>query len=137
MGDYRDDHRRGGCLPFMGAITIGLIVIISGLYLWVDTSCISGADRWLNDYPASQFIDEDYSFIRPFGIGETTRILYSEHSLNTVRNWYFDEDRNRNRRGLNRGDGVAWMRWYVQEADNDSTIIILKSECSRQWVLWD
>ena len=73
MGDYRDDHKRGGCMPFMGSITIGLFVIIGGLYLWVDTSCVSSADTWLNDYPASQFIDEDYSFIRPFGIGDKPR----------------------------------------------------------------
>lgn len=128
---------RRGCSRFLMIVTIILFGGIFALYFWVDSSCVSGADDWLNDYPGAIFISQEHSFLRPFGIGETARILYEARPIDAVEEWYVAEDIERDRRGMNRGDGAAWMRWYLQEAEDGGTIIILQSDCAKRWVLWE
>ena len=139
MGEYRNDGRLntpGGCLRFLALITIGFIALVAFMYFGVGTSCRSHADIWLEDYPNSELVSETYTFLRPFGIGETLRVLYSPDSPNVVRNWYMERDRERDDEGLVRNDGQARVNRYIRAGDNEGTDIGLESECASQWVLW-
>ena len=139
MGDYRYDERTNtpkGCLRFLVLITIGFIVIVSIFYFGVDSSCRSDARIWLEDYPDSEFVEETYTFFRPFGIGETLRALYSPDPPNTVRNWYLQRDIEHGEEGHVRHSGQLRVNRYIRAGDNEGTDIILEGECARQWVLW-
>jgi hypothetical protein len=139
MGDYRSDEQAStpkGCLRFFAYMLIGFILLLCGMYFAVDNTCRANANTWLEDYPDSEFVRETYTFLRPFGIGETIRVLYSADAPNTVRSWYREADRARDDRGLIRNEGVSQTRWQVIDAENEGSQIALQSECARQWVLW-
>lgn len=133
---YDEFYTRRGCLRFFIALLVAFSAVVFLLYFWVDSTCLSSADTWLNDYPGSTLVSQEYSFVRPFGIGETVRVIYSSTTVNAVRQWYLDEDDVRARRGQSRSDGPAWMRWFADDADDGGTIVILRSECAKNWVLW-
>lgn len=129
-------YSRRGCSLFLMIVTVVIFGVIFGLYFWVDTGCVAGANDWLDDYPGATFIRQEHSFLRPFGIGLTTRIVHSDHTIDTVEDWYISNDLARYRNGMSRADGAAWMRWFTEEADDGGTIIILQSDCAKQWALW-
>lgn len=124
-------------LIFLLGITGAILMCSSSIYVGMDLTCYNDAQRWLEDYPDSEVVSETYSFIRPFGIGETTRILYTEDSRNEVWDWYFRRDQRVNATGERRDDSFGVLRWFVDEAqDGDGTQIVLYSDCSSDMELW-
>lgn len=141
MGDYRQREYRPytakGCFFIMIAIVFGIFGLGTAWYVVVDVSCVTQANRWLPDYPGAEFISEDYTFVRAWGIGETTRVLYTEDDSGTVRAWYSDRYRELDDEGYTRTDATARMRYVVRTADEGGSVITLLSNCSSGLVLTD
>ncbi|MDX1992326.1 MAG: hypothetical protein SF029_08055 [bacterium] len=120
-----------GCLISSVVILLGIVVLIVGIYIAIDASCVASAEDWLPDYPGSTFVEQDYSWLRAFGIGETQRILYSSDEVEQVRRWYFERDLAKGNAGASRG-GVAALGWAMTAHPDDGTTIILSSVCARE-----
>lgn len=121
-----------GCLLGILMIVLGIIGCGSIFYVAVDTSCVSDADLWLVDYPNSRLQEETFSFFRPFGIGQTTRVLYSPDPINAVRDWYMDRDRRLIEAGNVKNRNYARMAYLLDNAPgDDGTVIALVSNCAQ------
>jgi hypothetical protein len=136
-GERRSGGFRGCFLATLG-ITLGILICTFSVYVAVDVSCTGDAGRWLPDYPGAEVVSQTYSWLRPFGIGETIRVLYSPDSRRDVVNWYADRDQARVDRGDARDGGPALMRWAIVPPANGASgsTIILTSVCSPELRLW-
>ncbi len=123
---------------FMFLVIIFVIFSVCGMtvYVGLDVSCYNDAQKWLPDYPDAELVNESHTFVRAFGVGETTRILYTTDDQQTVYDWYFDHDQANNVTGARRDDGIGFMRWTVAENDGGGTQIVLYSECSSDIIPW-
>ncbi|NJL57793.1 hypothetical protein HC928_23680 [bacterium] len=135
--EYRRSHMGlRGCLLLSLLMLLGLLGIGGGFYAAIDISCVSAAAEWLPDYPGAELVEQTHSFIRPWGVGETTRILYTPDAPFDVNTWYRDGDLERTREGKSPTSGPARMRWFVREADDGGSTILLFSNCSSGLVLF-
>lgn len=124
-------HRARGCLATMLLILVGLLGCIGSLYVLADNSCVNAANVWLPDYPGSRLVSEEYSWLRPFGVGETSRLLITPDDPDQVRRWYYQEDIAKGSRGLSRDRNIAVLRWTVsRDSQTGSAIIRLFSSCA-------
>jgi hypothetical protein len=122
-----------GCLFQLVVMTLAIMLCLSGITVAVDASCHRDSTRWLVDYPDSEVVSHEYTFIRAWGIGETTRMLYSPHDPTTVRLWYNNHNTEIASQGHVRGGGQADMRWQIIEnPDGDGTLIVLTTRCATQ-----
>jgi hypothetical protein len=121
-----------GCLISSVVILLGITLLIVGIYVAVDASCVASAENWLPDYPGSTFVEQDYSWLRAFGIGETQRILYSTDEVEQVRLWYYRRDIAKGEAGESRAGGVAALNWAMTAHPDGGTTIILSSVCARE-----
>lgn len=133
---HESRYSNKGCAVAMVLSVIGIFVCAVAIYIAADVSCVRDANTWLVDYPGAELVSEEYTFLRPFGIGVTTRILYTPDPQTQVGMWYRSRDREINvEQGLSRNIGVAQMRWTASPAtDRDGTIIRLYSECAPTFV---
>ncbi len=121
-----------GCFIVMIMIFVGIFACGSMFYVAVDTSCASEADLWLVDYPNSRLIEVRYTFMRPFGIGNTTRLLYSPDPESAIRAWYMARDKRLIEAGNVKNRGYARMTYLLDEApDGKGTVIALVSNCAQ------
>lgn len=125
-----------GCLVLSLLMLLGVLGIGGGFYAAIDISCVAAANEWLPDYPDAELVEETYSFLRPWGVGETTRILYSPDAPFDVSIWYREGDRERSDEGKSPTDGPARMRWFVRETEDGGSTILLTSNCSSGIVLF-
>ena len=102
----------------------------------VDRSCSNAAADWLPTYPGAEVISEEYTWLRPFGIGDTTRILYTPDSRQDVLSWYAGNDRALEEKGYHRTDGHANLYWRLGSPAGGGTTIRLISQCAPALVLW-
>ncbi|MEQ8674545.1 MAG: hypothetical protein RLP44_11330 [Aggregatilineales bacterium] len=123
-------------VAFMVIIFAIFCICGATVYVGLDVSCYNDAQKWLPDYPDAELLSEDYTFIRAFGVGETTRILFTTDDEDTVEDWYFNRDQTTNATGARRDDGIGFMRWTVREAGWGGTQIVLYSECSSDIIPW-
>jgi hypothetical protein len=133
---HESRYSNKGCMIAMFFMLVGIVVCSASIYVAADVSCTNDARTWLEDYPESELITEDYTFFRAFGLGETTRVLYTADHANDVRNWYLTQDRARDAEGLRRNIGIARMNWQVTGADDrdEGSYILLYSECAKNFV---
>ncbi len=113
-------------------IFVGIFACGGVFYVAVDTSCVSDADLWMVDYPNSRLEQETYTFLRPFGIGQTTRLLSSPDPINAVRAWYMARDKRLIEAGNVKNRGYARMTYLLNTTpDETGTIIALVSNCAQ------
>jgi hypothetical protein len=120
-----------GCFTSLLTLLIGLLTCGAGFYIVLDGQCKSSAGLWLEDYPGSTVVGESHSFLRPFGIGETTRILYVTDAPSRVRGWYLERDGLRFRARHTRPSAANHrLEWSVTQADDRvGSVITLYSVC--------
>jgi len=122
-----------GCFLGMLMIILGIIGCGSIFFVAVDSSCVSDADLWLVDYPNSRLEYETYTFLRPFGIGRTQRVLFSPDPINAVRAWYMDRDRRLIEANNIKNRNYARLAYLLDTApDGEGTIIALVSTCANE-----
>src|SRR5687767_9731830 len=109
---------------FMTALIAGCF---GGIIAAADQVCVSNAKTWIPRYPGSKVIEEEYGFVRPFGMGTTSQVLYSEDDENTIRQWYGATRRAAGRDGAKRGFNA--VSWRVEPADSGGSYIYLNSKC--------
>ncbi|MBC7870991.1 MAG: hypothetical protein H7Y09_09155 [Chitinophagaceae bacterium] len=125
-----------GCLIVGLGMLLGTLACISVIYFAVDNSCVSSANTWLPDYAGSQLVSEEHSWLRPFGIGETTRILYTTNAFDTVSRWYTRQDILNESQGKSRDGQIAQLRWATgRDQNTDGTVIALVSRCAPELAL--
>lgn len=123
-----------GCLFFILMVTVSIFACVSILYVSIDTSCRKDARKWLPDYPGAERVHEEHSWLTPFGIGQTTRVLFSTDPRQEIMQWYTENDKHMGQGG-NAPSEFATMRWRLSNAE-DGTHIILTSECEPTLALW-
>ena len=135
--DRRSSLSPKGCLLFLLISIMGVFLCMVTVYAGVEYSCQRDATQWLVDYPGSELVEEEYSWLRPFGIGRTVRTLYSIDARTDVNRWYSQYRLELDREGKVLNDGFATMRWQIANAsDGEGTSIRLSSECALDLVLW-
>lgn len=135
MEEYRPKGWRG-CLVFVVFIGIVITGCMMSVYVGIDVVCSNSAHTWLPDYPGATLINQEHNFIRPFGIGETTRALYSPEARRAVELWYMRHDADNVSQGRTRDGGMATMRWFLQEDDTrGGTLITLYSSCAADLII--
>ena len=119
-----------------GCLIVNLLMVVSTFacilfgYVTADVLCVQHADPWLVDYEGSELVREDYSFVRPFGIGRTTRVLYVDENPNVVRAWYQDRNREIDRDGESTsGIGSISLPKISGGPDGEGAIITMGTSC--------
>lgn len=113
-------------------IAIGVFVMAVLITLGADALCVRDSTRWLPPYPGSEIVEERFTFLRMWGVGQTTQVLYTADNINTVRQWYFEQDTENSRGGNARG-GLATVNWQLSEPeDREGTVITLQSSCAHE-----
>ncbi|MEQ8672229.1 MAG: hypothetical protein RLP44_01265 [Aggregatilineales bacterium] len=119
-----------GCFTMVVVFLVGITFCMGSVLIAADVSCVSNASTWLPEYPDAELVSQDYTMVRAFGIGETTRILYTEEDLGVVRRWYQDTITDLAVEGKSRV-GVARSNWRVTEPeDGNGSLIILAQDCA-------
>lgn len=128
--EHTQQYTWRNCLMVFVGIGVGIFVLAALLTLLIDNTCATAGRNWLPEYPGAQFQQENYSFLRVYGVGTTSRVFITDDDRLDVRRWYLDQD---NSNALNgKGKGGATMRWQVAENDNRTSTITLTSECARE-----
>lgn len=126
-----------GCLLFLVISLIGVFLCVIVVYAGAEYACERDAKRWLVDYPGSQLVEEEYSWLRPFGIGRTVRTLYTTDARVDVSRWYTEHSIELDQEGKSLEDSYPTMRWRLTNVPDDGgTSIQLFSECALDLVLW-
>ncbi len=118
-----------GCLLSIVLIIMGIFSLVVLITVVVDGECESGGRYWLPAYPEAELIEEDYSFIRMWGIGESYRVFFTPDDTNTVRRWYQQSDRANVDEFRDRGG--ATLGWRLRQGEDGGTHITLYSECAK------
>lgn len=113
----------------------GVLLLVGAWYVSHDVTCVSAAETWLPDYPASQVIEQVHTFLRTWGIGETARVLVSDDPADVVRSWYREHDRLLAQADRIRASGPARMRWFVHNNHQGGAVVLLFSNCTSGIVL--
>jgi hypothetical protein len=126
------------CLATMVIIPVAVMIVVVLLYIVIDNICVAEADRWLPVYPGAELVSESHEFVRPFGIGITTRVLYTSDPTSTVFGWYANYQRMTATEGHQQRRQLTIVRWTVDEApDEDGTLITLYQQCADNLVLFN
>jgi len=124
-------------LLFLLAVVIGVTLCSTSVYAALEIRCYQDTRQSLPVYPGAEVLQEEYSFIRAWGIGETQQILYSPDSTNTVRAWYIDYFFENDLSTPDGFQGVANTQWFVTDAsDGEGAQIVLYADCSSDMELW-
>ncbi len=127
----KPDMRRGVIYPLL-VISLGVMIVIIGLYALGDEACIRVTRAWLpayRAYPGAQEISLEYDFVRAFGMGRTTLTLDLPDTFETVRRWYIDLQRARIREGA--ASRPLRMRFTLRPAnDPQHTQAIFEYQCA-------
>jgi hypothetical protein len=123
-------------LLFLGMITASMLMCMFSIYASVDISCKNDAGKWMPDYPGSEFIEQTYDGIRPFGIGYTQRILYTTDEYSDVRNWYLANDRQLVRDGEVMTGRMGRITRNYRTAPDGGVYIEFSQECSSVMIFW-
>jgi len=130
MEESRYHWSKKGCLLLPLLMLVAIALCFTSIGVVVDVSCAKDAKVWLVDYPNAEVVSQEHSWLRPFGMGTTHRVLYTPDSRITVFRWYQDHDMELNRQQEWRDDGIATMRWRLFTVpDNEGTYIELYSDC--------
>lgn len=109
-------------------ILLGVLACLGLLSAGVDQICVNEAKLWMPRYPGASVVQEEYSLLRPFGIGITDLVLHSEDERDTVSQWYVANRReNRDQRRSRLSD----MTWRTASAPNGGTFIYMHAECGQ------
>ena len=106
------------------------------LYIAVNQSCMNAAADWLPTYPGAEVVSEEYTWLKPFGIGDTTRIIYTTDGRQDVLGWYAENDNMLEDEGYKRASGFANLYWRLSSASEGGTNVRLISQCAPALVLW-
>lgn len=121
-----------GCFLSVIWIVVGIAVLASLIVFQLDSSCRATSLAALPDYPGATLVYEEYSLLRPWGIGETYRVLRSGDSLNDIRNWYIQNSDTPVQSGRPIGVDNALLFWFVRP-DGDQSRIVLGSACGQSF----
>lgn len=109
-------------------ITVGIILCIVAVLGIVDQGCVDAANDWIPYYPNATIIKEEYTYLRPFGIGNTSVELRSPDSRSTVFRWYIDHISEVSKE-QSRSQLIAELDWQVTENADGTSTIMLSSFC--------
>lgn len=108
-------------------VVLGMVFLcILITFLAIDYACYNDINEWLPYYPGAIESEMTASF-RPRGSGLTIVVLQTEDSPNRVRQWYFDQARQRNREGIT--TSLATTDFEIQPNETGGAQIILTSQC--------
>lgn len=113
-----------GCFFSVIWIIVGIFVLTGFLSYQLDSSCRSTAFAALPDYPGATLVYEEHSLLRPWGIGETYRVLVSEDNANDIRRWYRTRPETPTLSGTTHGIDNALIFWLVRPMDGESRIVL-------------
>ncbi|GAB4511999.1 MAG: hypothetical protein OHK0046_10880 [Anaerolineae bacterium] len=117
-----------GWLASLVLIGLGIFILSVLWTLFIDSRCVAGANTWLPDYPDAAEVSSEYTFLRMYGIGSSTRVLVTQDDPDTVEDWYRASDRQNGFNSASRGG--AFTRWRVAETPGGGTEITLASQCA-------
>lgn len=107
-------------------ILFGVFLCFGGTLVVIDNVCAQNAAEYLLYYPNAEVASEDYTFVRAWGMGETTVVLETDDSTIRVLDWYRD-----NRPTIQPVNLLATMDQTVRRDDaTGGTRIVLTSECA-------
>lgn len=134
------DHRPypwRGCFLTMLLIPVGVVILGLIFYVSVHLTCRKDFDRWVMNYPNAEIVEEDYSWLMPYSIGETVRVLYSPDPAADVRRWYNAQSRALFDEGHSRAGNTGEVNWRIVDADDDQgSLIYIFCTCSPRMALW-
>jgi hypothetical protein len=87
---YQYSYR--GCFVSMLLIIVAVFVIMTLIMLRTDYVCTRQAGLWTHVYPGATVVEESYSYLQMWGIGDSVRVLTSDEAATRVRMWYVDQD---------------------------------------------
>ena len=132
--ETRGNYSVKSCLFVMALMLIGTILCGVSVYVVVNNKCASEARTWLPVYPGAEIVEEQFTFLRMFGIGQSRRILYTPDDAPDVRRWYLQYMNDTTREtGSGIGGGFANMSYEIRAADDGRGATIYQfHECSRE-----
>jgi hypothetical protein len=123
------EQRPREIIASFAGILIGIVACMGAGTLGYDQGCVVGADNYLPVYPNAELVSSEYDSFRPFGIGSTVRVYYSDDPVQVVRDWYVEERTQAARDAKPRGLGNYAYRAVLDPNDGDGTQISLLSDC--------
>lgn len=137
MAPHERPYPKRGCFFIFLFIPLGVFVLGLIFYISMHFGCRSSFDTWVIDYPNAEFVEDEYSWLMPYSIGETVRVLYSPDAPAVVRRWYNAEYRALEDDGHIRSYGAGRVNWQVVTAeDGEGSIIYIFCSCSPRMALW-
>lgn len=83
---------RVGCLRSLLILFVIVLLCSGSSAAFLDIRC--GLETtWLQPYPGSQLVSQEYNFLRPHGMGVTLSVYRSPDSAEAIRDWYGDQCR--------------------------------------------
>lgn len=129
------DERPAGCRRTLLSLVViigSIIVCVGGVSFALDGTCVSSLGPRTPIYPGATTVSERHTMMRPFGMGETVMILYSDDDSTTIRDWYARTVGGVLRENSQKGVRVyGTANWDVSTAeDGVGSQIILYSNCA-------
>jgi len=115
-----------GCLIVSLLMVGSTVLCIFFGYVTADVLCVRHADPWMVDYPDAEVevITQEHSFLRPWGIGATTRVIRVYEDPRVVRQWYRDRHFALDASGTDT-QGIGTIRLArTSNGPNDETAIV-------------
>ncbi|MFP4322930.1 MAG: hypothetical protein ACLFTK_10800 [Anaerolineales bacterium] len=131
-GAYSETPSGGGwrrSLRSCAVFGLTFFVFFGGGTVFIDQTCISQTRTYMPLYPNAEVVSEEYTYFRPFGIGETRVIMRTADAEGAVRRWYREIRREAYRETGEGMPGLAQIRMGVIEADESGTTLSLNSFC--------
>jgi hypothetical protein len=94
----------------------------------LDSKCAADIAAWMPPYPGAELVQVEHDFFRPFAMGQTSAVYYSNDDARTIRNWYIDVQKKLDNDGATRG--LATTNLHVQSDPSGGNLIMLNSECA-------
>lgn len=128
-----------GCAISLVIIPVMLFACGFSIFAMVTLHCVDESGRWIIDYPDSEVVSQEHDWLVEWGIGTTSRVLYTPDPPGVVRAWYSGAIVEKiEQTGDTRGSGVAQIPFpFITEADDgEGTMIFLTCRCAPTLKMW-
>ncbi|PJF23236.1 MAG: hypothetical protein CUN56_01915 [Phototrophicales bacterium] len=133
----REPYSWRSCLVVILLMPFGVLILGLVFYTAVHFTCRYDFNTWVIDYPNAEVVEEDYSWLMPYSVGETVRVLYTPDRAATVRSWYNSQYRQLEIDGYTRNNSAARVSWRVVDAqDGEGSLIYIFCSCASRMALW-
>ena len=111
-------------------IIVSIFGCVSVTVIGLDAACYRDVTAWLPVYPDAEIISQSNEFFRPWAMGRTNMLLYTDDDYNTVNRWYIEQLTAVS--AVQPDRGIARTDWRLRrDAERGGTLIQLSSECAR------